>query len=184
MGIFDKFKNRTKKTKEKFSEYQDAIAFTETNTQEDAVNLLEETQNLADAPPKLLVVGQGNSFTSDVVDYAIDMAKRLGYSIVALNAVPIGDDLPVKSIERKRLRDEFKQECEKAAASFKQKATEAGIEFSHVVKFLDKDDALEEIKREIPSIEFVISASEKEYVCPKDEQRVPNRPGVCVYSIV
>ncbi len=59
------------------------------------------------------MVGNGNMFSPCVVDYSIDMAKRLEYQIVALNAAPIGDELPVKSLERKRLRDEFLTECEK-----------------------------------------------------------------------
>lgn len=106
-------KKRAKKTKDEITKYQDAIAFAEEGEYDDAVKFIEETSSGGEIQPRLLVVGNGNMFSPCVVDYSIDMAKRLEYQIVALNAAPIGDELPVKSLERKRLRDEFLTECEK-----------------------------------------------------------------------
>ena len=184
MGIFDKFKKKAKKTKEEITKYQDAIAFAEEGRHEEATQFLEENRKDFQIQPKLLVIGHGNTFSSTVIEYSIDMAKRLGYEIVALNTASIGDGLPVKSLERKKLRQEFLDACEKNIQGFKNRVKKEGLNFSHKVKFLDKEDALEEIKNEIQGIEFVISDTERDFVVAQDENREKQRPAVCVYSMV
>ncbi len=130
--------------------------------------------------PRLVVVGDGKTFSQELISYSIEMARRLGSCIVALNAAPIGEDLPVKSIERHRLMEEFEKECRDAASPFIKKGKEGGIEVEHVVKFLPREAALQEIKEQYPDMEFVISDSEKDYVPSKGEKH----RGICVYSIV
>lgn len=184
MGIFDIFKKKAKKTKEEIIKYQEAIAFAEEGSHEEAKRVMEQSVPLSDSSPVLLVVGNGSSFGKDVIEYSLDMAKKFNYKILALNAAPIGDDLPVKSDERRKLRDEFMEECSRSVASFKELAQKSGVEFQHVIKFANKDDALEEIKSEVLGIEFVISDSERDFVPCRSENREINRPSVCVYSMV
>ncbi len=128
----------------------------------------------------LLVVGNGKVFSKYLIEYSVEMAKRLNYSIMALNAAPIGEELPVKSMERRKLMEEFEKECRESASVFKKRAEEEGIDFIHVIKFMEKDTALDEMKREYPEIEFVISDSEKDYITEEEEN---SRSRVCVYSV-
>ncbi len=184
MGLFDIFKKKANEAKEEIIKYQEAVAFAEEGEHGEAKRRMKKDTSLGDVKSILLVVGNGNSFGKDVIEYSIEMAKKFNYKIVALNAAPIGDDLPVKSNERRKLREEFMEKCNLSAENFRDLAEKQGIELEHVVKFLNKDDALEEIKREIPGIEFVISDKERDFVPCTSENRASKRPSVCVYSMV
>ncbi len=130
-------------------------------------------------PSYIVVVGDGRRFSKDLMHYSVEMAKRLHYSIIALNAIPIGEELPVRGMERRRLIEKFEGECREEAIPFQKLASEHGIGFLHIVKFTEKEIALEELKREHPEIEFVISDSEKECVIEEGS----NMKKICVYSV-
>ena len=151
----------------------------------DAAVVDEEPPVTETAEGKLLVVGHESTFSGEVIDYAIDMAQRMSFEIVALNSAPLScDSFSLLSTSQSKLCREFQSLAEKNAAVFRQMAEAKGVAFMHVVKFDDPDMALASVQKEVGNIEFVISEAQQSSV----ENRVTesNRPRneVLVYSMI
>lgn len=134
---------------------------------------------------KLLVMGRESDFSQEVISYAVDMAKRMSFEILALNSAPLNNDaFSLFSTSKNKLCNEFKEISEKNAMAFRQAAEENGIPFTQIIKFDEPDTALSEVQREFGHIEFVISEPQSS----QDVNRVSNqnRPQneVLVYSMI
>ncbi|MBW1895230.1 MAG: hypothetical protein JRI91_16300, partial [Deltaproteobacteria bacterium] len=90
-NFFDKILKRGRSVSDKMDQYQEAITFAEADAYE-YVNKPMETKQQEERPGKLLVIGNGSEFTQDIVDYALEMAQRMSYEILALNTAPLKDE--------------------------------------------------------------------------------------------
>lgn len=184
MGRFFKFLKRTAGTfNRKMEDYQEAITFAEAGHQEYSQKLLE-TEADQERSGKLLVLGRESVFPREVMDYALEMAQRLSYDILALNTAPLScDTFKLFSSSQKELCKNFQSLSQKNVKEFQQEAEKLGIAFEHVVRFSEPDEALEEINREYKNIEFVISDSQKASVTRAEQEERVSEP-IYVYSIV
>ena len=187
-ALFDKLKNTFRRAGNSAEKYQSAVAFAESNNPEYIEDFLEtknqEQKEIVQVNPKLLVIGNESLFPDDVVDYALDMAKRMSYEIVALNSAPLScDTFKLFSSSRDKICNDFKSISENSAASFKEKAIAAGITFSHCVKFTETDAAIKEVINENGPIDFIVSDNPE-----PSELRVQNdnrpRREIFVYSML
>jgi DNA-binding response OmpR family regulator len=112
---------------------------------------------------RLLVLGQQSGFSRELVDYALDMAKRLSYEIVALNAAGFSNQ-SFRSFPgvRDKVCQDFRAVSEENARPFREFAAQNGVRFSHVVQFSDADDAISEARNNVGEIDYVICESEPE----------------------
>jgi hypothetical protein len=175
--------NKVRGLTTKAEKYQEAITFAEAGHHEHARDLMQE-RHVELEPRRLLVVGRESSFSNDIITYALDMAQRMSYQILALNTAPLSCEthkfFPAR---RNELCGEFQKMSEENVREFQDHARELGIAFAHVVKFTEQDEALEEISKEFKDIEFVVSETAEEQATQraKDSKR-PGR-GVYVYTI-
>jgi hypothetical protein len=135
---------------------------------------------------RLLVVGRESVFSEEIIDYAIEMAERLTYGIIALNTAPLScDTFRLFSSSRKQICEDFEGLSKKNSLAFQQRAQEKGIPFTHVVKFSDSYEVLKEIKAEIGEFEFVVSEVEEDSVdaSTAGSGEKPKRE-ISVYSIM
>lgn len=151
--LIDKFKNRLRKQNHAVNAAQDAGQ---------AAGRKKPDYSVSDEGNgyhgKLVVVGRESEFPRDLVDYALDMAQRLSYEIVALNTAPLScETFKIFSSSRSKLCEEFQGLAEKSAAEFRAEVTQRGIPFKHVIKFSDVDDALRDLQGEIGDIDFIVS---------------------------
>ncbi len=162
--------------------YQQAVTFAEANAPEMAGEERAEAA-IEEGPSKLLVVGNESAFSEDVVAYSLDMAGRMAYEIVALNAAPLScQTFRLFSDSRKQVCEDFKGLSEQSAEAFRQRAAEAGIPFSHVVKFDEVETAVSEVMKAESTIDFVISDTAEP---AENRVREENRPRneIFVYSM-
>jgi len=155
------------------------------NRQSDRAVVAEKPAATETTEGKLLVVGRESTFSGEVIDYAIDMARRMSFEIVALNSAPLScDSFSLLSTSQKKLCQEFQSIAEKNASAFRQAAEANGVAFTHVVKYDDPELALASIQKEVGNIEFVISEAQQ----PSVENRVSAgnqaRNEVLVYSMI
>jgi hypothetical protein len=134
---------------------------------------------------KLVVMGRESTFSNEVMEYAIDMARRMSFEILALNSAPLScASFSLFSTSRNKLCDEFQSISKDNALVFRQNAESNGIPFTHVVKFDEPEQALTSVQQEYEKIEFVISDSPH----PSTVDRVANtnrpRNEVLVYSMI
>ena len=136
---------------------------------------------------RLVVMGNESTFSREVIDYAIDMARRMSFEILALNSTPLScDAFSMFSSSRNKLCEEFKTISDQNAMAFRQAAEMAGVPFVHVVKFDEPDQALASVQQEFRNIEFVISDAQRQPRATADQVAEASRPQseVLVYSMI
>ena len=134
---------------------------------------------------RLVVMGHESMFSDEVVDYAVDMARRMSYEILALNSAPLPcDSFNLFSSSRNKLCQEFKSSSENHVAGFRTAAEAKGVPFVHVVKFDEPEQALASLQKEFDHIEFVIADAQPQTAV--DRVASSNRPKneLLVYSMI
>lgn len=182
LNFLEKIKFRTKAITNRMKKSQEAITFAEAGHPQRTVTDFRPDPSTS---CRLLVIGRESTFSQAVVDYALEMARRMSYEIVALNTAPLScDTYKFFSASQKKICQDFQALSVEQAEKFRLAAEEQGLTFTHIVKFSDHDRALEEVQLEFPNIEFVISDSEPETVAERvaDTQRPSNQ--IYVYSMI
>ena len=168
----------------KIEQQQQAITFAEAGEHEHAQQLLQEQKVEEKRPGKLLVVGRNGAFSKDVIDYALEMADRMSYELVALNTAPLsGGTFKLLSSSRKEMCQKFQDLAEQNVRPFQEEATKRGIRLEHFVKFSETDEALEEIRKEAGKIEFVVSENAGKEVAARADNEKRVRQEIFVYSM-
>jgi hypothetical protein len=147
-GIFGRIKQKLSRASKKMDKYQEAITFAQAGESEYAMETMVE-QREDQFPTKLLVMGRESTFSKEIIDYALEMAQRMSYEILALNTAPLScETFKLFSSSHNQVCQEFKNMSEKNAGLFQEAASEKGIPFDHVVMFSEPEEALESINRE------------------------------------
>ncbi|MCB2147832.1 MAG: hypothetical protein KQI81_15240 [Deltaproteobacteria bacterium] len=134
---------------------------------------------------RLVVMGRESTFSDEVIDYAIDMARRMSFEILALNSAPLScDAFSLFSTSRSKLCQEFQSISEKNARAFRQSAEAIGVPFVHVVKFDEPEQALASVQSEYGSIEFVISDAQPQIASDRVAESNRLRNEVLVYAMI
>ena len=137
------------------------------------------------APTTLLVMGRESSFSKEIIDYALEMAQRMSYNILALNTAPLScETFKLFSSSRNQVCEEFKSMSEKNAALFQEAAAEKGILFDHIVMFSEAEEALESITKEHSDIAFVVSETVEDRAESRIEEGERLSTNLYVYSMV
>jgi hypothetical protein len=158
-GIFGRIKQKLSRASNKMEKYQEAITFAEAGESDYAMETMAERREEQE-PTRLLVMGRESDFSKEIIDYALEMAQRMSYEILALNTAPLScETFKLFSSSRNQVCQEFRSMSEKSAGLFQEAAAEKGIPFNHVVMFSEPEEALESITREHKDIAFVVSES-------------------------
>ena len=183
-GIFGRIKQKFSKASAEMDKYQEAITFAEAGEAEHAMAAMAE-QTEEQQTMQLLVAGRESTFSKEIVDYALDMAQRMSYDILALNTAPLScETFKLFSSSRNQICEEFKSMSEKNAAMFQQAAAEKGIAFDHIVMFSEADVALQAVTRNNKNIAFVVSESIEDRAENRIEEGERLRQHLYVYSVV
>jgi nucleotide-binding universal stress UspA family protein len=144
--------------------------------QQGAGRVSEGTEGTAKAEVsrKILLVGKGETLDPEAIDYAVNLAERLGYDLVALNVNPtLGQKGRVFSPYKHRLREKFTQTAKSVGEALQRKVALKGINFEQVVKFGDLGQAVAEVNRQMKRIEFVITQDDIKETEVKGEINLP-----------
>jgi len=148
-----------------------AISFAEAGAPDQAVEVMRQY-----GKRKILVVTLEDAFTESVIDYAMGLAERLGYELIAVNVGAASSD-KVVSAYQEHMREEFQTRAAQAAAPLAEKAAARHIGFTHEVKFGDVAQAVAAIKREYRRIELMITDSRTQ------KEVLPARVNLPVFSL-
>lgn len=111
---------------------------------------------------KILVVGGDSGFSETLMNYAVGMAGRMNYEIVALSVIPVGKRI-LSILNEKKVSMELQTQTNKIAETFRAKAEAKEISFTHMVKFGPFDRMVKETHKELKRISFVLA--EPDQVC-------------------
>jgi len=142
------------------------------------------TEPETEAARKLVVIGRESVFSEDIIDYALEMAERMSYEIVALNTAPLScETFKFFSSSRNKICEDFEGLSKKNVRAFQEAAEKKGIPFTHVVKFSESYEVLKEIRNEIGEFEFVVSESEDQAAVTRPENGERAKSEIFVYSM-
>jgi len=182
--FFARFMKKANKVGNEMGKYHEAITFAEAGEHEHAETLFQTDVPEEKKAGKLLVIGRESTFSREVIEYALDMAKRLSYEILALNTAPLScDTFRLFSSSQKKVCENFQALSEKNARPFQEEAEKLGIPFDHVIRFSERDEALEELNRKFENIEFVVSDTEEEQPAVRPEEGERAKQAIFVYSM-
>lgn len=108
---------------------------------------------------KILIVSREAGFSEAVVSYAVNLAERLGYDLIALN-VGAESAGSYYSPYRRYLEEKFKNQAKAASDRIRTRLGAQGLGFEHLVRFGELGTAVEALNQEKRRIEFVLNASE------------------------
>jgi len=184
--FFAKLMKKANRVGSTMDKYQEAITFAEAGEREPAEKLrLGQAEVAEERAGKLLVVGQESRFSRELIDYALEMAKRLSYDILALNTAPLScETFRLFSSSHGKLCQDFRALSEENAKPFQEAAERLGVLFAQVIKFTARDEAVEAVSREIGNIEFVISDTEEERPVERPEEGERAEQAIYVYSMI
>jgi hypothetical protein len=183
-GFMGRIKQKLSRTGNKLDKYHEAVTFAEAGESEYAMETMTE-QREEQASTKLLVMGNESVFAKEIIDYALEMAQRMSYEILALNTAPLScETFKLFSSSRDQVCEEFKSMSAKNAGLFQELAVEKGIPFDHIVMFSEPEAALESITKEHKDIAFVVSESVEDRTESRIEEGERLRRNVYVYSMV
>jgi hypothetical protein len=156
----------------------------EAGQQEDVKQAAKETWSKKTGK-KLVVVGKESLFSQDIIEYAVDLAARMEYEIVALNTAPLScDTFKLFSESRDKICSDFQLLAVDSAEPFEVAAEARGIPFTHIVKYTDSTEVLSELKEEIGDFEFVVSEEEPDLDEDAAATDRTSRKEIFVYSIL
>jgi hypothetical protein len=162
-------------------DYQEKITFAEAGSFELVDEQPKEIREFKDL--KLLVVGNNGKFSDEIIEYAIDMAKRLSYEIVALSAAPFScSTMNLFSTQQKKLCEDFTTLAKENSLEFENLAKENEINFKHIIMFESPEEAQKSVFKNEKDIAFVISNKIEDR--ETNEQREGLRNRVFVYSMI
>lgn len=105
---------------------------------------------------KILMVGKGDLFTEEAVDYVIHIAGCLDYDILAVH-VGRGRSGAASLDSEDLWRQGFSRRAAEDSRTLVNKALRKGIACAHGVKFGDLDTVVREFTQEIKRIEFIVA---------------------------
>lgn len=97
---------------------------------------------------KILIVSKGQSFSQDVADYAINMAKKTRSAIVALSLDESG-----------RHFDDFCAKAKDNINDFSCKAADAGLSFCHEIRQGEEETVVSQLYSQDPQFRYIMDDS-------------------------
>jgi hypothetical protein len=154
-----------------YDEAMMAVTFAEAGAPEQAVVVMRQY-----GKRKILVVSQEDAFTEAVMEYATQLAERMGYDLIALNVGTATSDKGLSAYQQ-HMQEEFQGRAAKAVEVLEQKAAAKNIRLTHVVKFGEVANAVAAMNREYRRIEMLITDSRTQ------KEELPARLNLPVFSL-
>ena len=182
--MLGKIKETVRRLSGKMDRYQKAVTFAEAGEQASAQEALQ-TEPVKEEPRRLVVIGRESVFSQEIIDYALEMAERMSYEIIALNAAPLScETFKLFSSSRNKICQDFTELSQKNVRLFQESAEKGGIPFTHVVKFSTTHEILIELKKEIGEFDFVVSEMEEQENVSRAENGESVKQEIFVYTMM
>lgn len=154
---------RAKTLREGIESTTEAITFAEAGLHEKALEILRA--RTAESS-KVLVVGHEDAFSESVSDYAAEFAERMECEVVALNVTLTCIDCPRGGRALEFIEEQFRANCRKNIAPFREACRQRNITFTHLIMFGEINECIRETCKKLRRVECVITEPES---CPETE---------------
>ena len=183
MAFLETLKKKLQIFNKKVEDYQEVIAFSEAGIHNHIAQ--PEVLECAESSSNLVVASYDSRFSDDLVAYALEMAQRMDYGIIAVNAANLTNHVTeFFSTTHKTLFNDFKETSTRNVETFRAKAEKLGLKFSHTIKSSNIDHAIDDITKDCGEIEFIISENREQARTRgvvENENRIAQQ--LCIYSM-
>lgn len=170
MGFFSIFKkNRnvqnihvTERKQNILNDAAAAVAFSDEGEHETARSMIDRTKG----NHTILMIVNGDNFSRTLNDYALEMAKRLDYKLMALHVT----EAPLSLSEEKRETaiSAFRKSCMKNVRTLEKKAAKIGVSVSNVIECGNQDDIVAKLHVQYPGMRYVLTEPDPDIVRSDD----------------
>ena len=133
-----------------------AAAFSEAGEHETARRMLDKTKGSR----TILVIGNNDCFSGRLMDYAVDMAQRLGFELLTLNVT----EAPLSLSDEKKIAaiSAYRESCLENLRTLMEKAGEKNIPVTNVIECGDLDDVVVKLQNQYPGMRYVLTEPDNE----------------------
>lgn len=171
-----KRKSRMARLGETVERLSEAVTYAEAGSHDHALQVVEQQ---VEERQKIVVLGRGHAFSTVLMDYAVGLADRMSYEIVAVSAKHIPEDfLSMITSFRDKVRDDFSALAEAAGREFESRARSKNVPFRHVIKFGEGTDVIRALHREFRKLDYVLTEPDENVVSPDGAA-----PAIPVFSL-
>ncbi len=110
-------------------------------------------------PQKIMMLSAEDHFSNMLINYVLDMAKRMGCEVVAVNVMGVPRSLPLK--ERKRAMKVFEETTRKNIENLTRMADSEGVKVTHMIEFGDPEKVADKLHASDPGIRCVVTEPEE-----------------------
>ncbi|MBU2513397.1 hypothetical protein KJ966_18815 [bacterium] len=168
-------KNKIKLLKKKFDLTAIAITYAEAGEWKTAENYLDKIERLNESKnPKMMVVALDSEFSSETIEYAVNLADRMHYDVLAVNAMPRSLGF---SLFQRRKNTLLQKKAKEFFCSLAEKTQQYRIRCESIVILNDFRSQIKKLLSQIRQIEFVL-------VQVKKDQNFSLNLGVPVFQII
>lgn len=158
MALFDWFKKKKKNeeiqvSKQRQNMLQDAAAaaaFAEAGEHEVARSIIDKSKRKR----TILVIGREDRFSEVLVEYSLNMAKRLGTELLALNVTDAPLSMPVA--KREEATALFNNSSAENVTALLDQAAKDGVVVNHLVEIGEQDAVVEKLRAKYPGMRYVL----------------------------
>lgn len=135
-----------------------AAAFAEVGEHETARSMIDNTKGNR----TILVIGREDRFSNALNDYALEMAKRLDFELLALNVTDA--PLSLSAEKREAALSVFRESCTKNVSTMQERAKEIGVSLSNIIECGNQDEVVEKLHAHYPGMRYVLTEPDPEVV--------------------
>lgn len=135
-----------------------AVAFSDEGEHETARSIIDRTRGNR----TILMIVNGDSCSETLKDYALEMAKRLDYKLLALHVTE--SPLSLSEESRKAIISDFRESCRHSVKTLRKKAEQIGVSFSNVIECGNSDDIVAKLHARYPGMRYVLTEPDPEIV--------------------
>lgn len=165
MGFFSKFKKKKNNQSIQVTEHKQnilndsaaAVAFSEQGEHDTARSMIDRSKGKR----TILVAANGDSFSETLNNYALDMAKRLDYEILALN---VSEPFSGAEEQRKKEEEAFRESCKCSVQKMQENAEKIGVSVSGLIEWGHLDDVVARLHTQYPGMRYVLTEPDPDIV--------------------
>lgn len=135
-----------------------AVAFSDEGEHETARSIIDRTRGNR----TILMIVNGDSCSETLKEYALEMAKRLDYKLLALHVTEA--PLSLSEENREAIIAAFKESCMHNVKTLRKKAEKIGVSVSNVIECGNSDDIVAKLHAQYPGMRYVLTEPDPEIV--------------------
>lgn len=135
-----------------------AVAFTDEGEHETARRMIDRTRGSR----TILMVVNGDSSPSALNNYALEMAKRLDYELLALHVTEA--PLAVPEEMREAVMSSFRESCAGSVQTLQKQGRAMGVAVNSIIDCGNQDDVVAKLHAEYPGMRYVLTAPDPDIV--------------------